>query len=125
MYLGSPVHWPCLQRAVPARPRPNPPLGIVGESGSVRKRVLKARATYAKAERLDSPWPPQAAPGRAAAAMVHERSRREGNCSRGRRQGGCAASGYDREAPRSPGPRDADPERCPSRVPVRLPVMRA
>ncbi|KAJ1163053.1 hypothetical protein NDU88_003516 [Pleurodeles waltl] len=60
MYLGSPLHWPRLRRAVPARLRPKPPHGIAGDSGTVRKKVcvLKARATYAKAERLDSPSPP-------------------------------------------------------------------
>ncbi|KAJ1201835.1 hypothetical protein NDU88_005641 [Pleurodeles waltl] len=37
---------------MPARLRHNPPRAIVGKSGSVRKRVyvLKARATYAKAD---------------------------------------------------------------------------
>ncbi|KAJ1123730.1 hypothetical protein NDU88_002198 [Pleurodeles waltl] len=68
--------------------------------------------------------PLQAAPGRAASAMVCERDRGDGNSSRGHIRRGFAASCYDGEAPRSPGPRDADPECCPSRVPVRLQVIR-
>ncbi|KAJ1206474.1 hypothetical protein NDU88_001879 [Pleurodeles waltl] len=44
---------------MPAKLRPNPPRSIVGKSGSIRKRVyvLKARATYAKADWI-LPRPP-------------------------------------------------------------------
>ncbi|KAJ1140591.1 hypothetical protein NDU88_006940 [Pleurodeles waltl] len=50
---------------MPARLWPNPPRGIVGESGSVRKRVyvLKARATYSKADWNLSCHPPASRTG--------------------------------------------------------------
>ncbi|KAJ1211179.1 hypothetical protein NDU88_006540 [Pleurodeles waltl] len=67
-FLGSPLPSPrqrgtvCKKRrAEPARLRPSPPRNNVGKSGSGWRRdcILEAKATYAEAERLDSPLPPR------------------------------------------------------------------